>query len=139
MKNDSIPDPGEEYWNEVSSLIMAKTIDTPSEETVIINLEQQKKRNKNAFYRSLVSVAASLLIFFTSLIYGSYQDKPLVVDNSTSISNLKNSVMSESEESDNSIILTQEEQRTIIKGIILIGSPGHIGQYRILSDLSSVW
>ena len=134
LSGNSAPDPGEDYFNEVSALILAKTVDTVSSETVVTNLEQQRRNNRSAFYRSLVSVAASLIIFFSALIFGSTQDKAVTVKVTSPETTL--SMASSTENDDNDIeIITASEQRNLIKGIILLGTPGNFEQYGILSDL----
>ncbi len=137
LKAGKVPDPGEEYWNEVSSLILAKTIESAPDKSALINSEQERNNKSRAYYRSLVSVAASLLIFFTSLLFGSAQNHPLTGNLTSADKNLTTVVISDDEDTDNNII-TYDEQKNILKGIILLGSPGHIDQYGILSDLFTV-
>ncbi|MBN1212225.1 MAG: zf-HC2 domain-containing protein [candidate division Zixibacteria bacterium] len=134
LSGNSAPDPGEDYFNEVSALISAKTVETYQTETAVTNLEQQRRNNKRAFYRSLVSVAASLVIFFTALIFGSTQNKPVTVNVLSYQGTSRVAAATENDDNDN-VILTPAEQRNLIKGIILLGSPGHFEQCGILSDL----
>ncbi|MDD3732140.1 MAG: zf-HC2 domain-containing protein [candidate division Zixibacteria bacterium] len=137
LKAGKVPDPGEEYWNEVSSLILAKTVERTPNKSTLINLEQERNNNRRANYRSLVSVAASLMIFFTSLFFGSAQNRPLTGNFTSTDKNLPSVVVSDDEATDN-IIITCDEQKNLLKGIILLGSPSHIEQYGILSDLFTV-
>jgi len=134
LSGNSAADPGEDYFNEVSALILAKTVNTTPSETIVTNLEKQRRNNKRAFYRSLVSVAASLVIFFTALIFGSTQNKPVTVNVSSSEETYHMTVTQENDDNDY-VIMTAAEQRNLIKGIILLGSPGHFEQCGILSEL----
>lgn len=137
LKAGKVPDPGEEYWTEVSSLILAKTVESTPNKSTLINLDQERNNSLRTYYRSLVSVAASLLIFFTSLFFGSAQNRPLTGIFISTDKNLTTVVASDDETTDN-IIITYDEQKNLLKGMILLGSPGHIEQYGILSDLFSV-
>ena len=134
LSGNSAPDPGEDYFNEVSALILVKTVETAPSETIVTNLEQKRRDNKRAFYRSLVSVAASLVIFFTALVFGSTQNKPITVNIPSSEESYRQARTQE-ETGDDYEIITVSEHRNILKGMILLGSPGHFEQCGILSDL----
>jgi len=129
-------DPGEEYLDEVTSLIFAKTIDLDPEEEPVINISRKRAEQRISFYRSMASVAASLIIFFSALFFGSGTAR-MVSISSTDTNERVTHIMgvSDLEDTDNNIIITIDEQKDILKGMILLGSPGQLSRFITLSEI----
>jgi anti-sigma factor RsiW len=117
-----VPEPAEPYWDEVTDLILARTV----EKDGITELERHRgrpQREKNSFYRSLVSVAASLALFFTALWLG----PSLTRDAGGAIWTERNAAPQTVEiagRNNAESLLSRSEQDRIAGGLLLVGSPG---------------
>lgn len=113
------PEPPAGYWDEVNDIILARTVEA---EAIIDvrKLADQRRRELSSFYRSLVAVAASLLIFVTSLWLGSSEQPGL--DGQTppwsSTGTKINSVATATKH------ISADEQDLIAGGMLLVGTPG---------------
>ena len=124
LASDEYVDPGDEYWEENKSLILAKT--TESEDW---NISQPTRTIsvKTDFKRALVAVAASLVLLASSLFLGVESDKQInyISDNNDMFAlNPMQNVF----DSEQNIIVSEKEQLNIAKGILLISPPGALGR-----------
>lgn len=135
----SIPpvDPGDEYLDEVTSLIFAKTIDLEPELEPVIDITRKRTEQRRSFYRSMASVAASLIIFFSALFFGSGAAVRTVSISPDLTGKQSGRVMGISDlaDTDNNVIITIDEQKDILKGMILLGSPGKLNRLITLSEV----
>ena len=117
-----VPEPTEPYWDEVTDLILARTV----EKNGITDLDGyrgQHQLQKNSFYRSLVAVAASLALFFTALWLG----PSLMRDAGGAIwteRNVTPQVVEVAGIGGAESLLSRSEQDRIAGGLLLVGSPG---------------
>lgn len=114
------PEPQPDYWDEVTEIILART----TEAEAIVDLREDVARRRHevsSFYRAVVSVAASLLIFATSLWLGSAGLTEIPDDAAATAATefVPESVLSMAESS-----ISPEEQALIAGGMLLVGSPG---------------
>ncbi len=131
-----IPDPGEDYFFETETLILARTIDGSDEtDDRPPTADQVRRQKKQAFYRALFSVAASVGILFAAIYLGSSQDN-IQSRNTTSsapilaTADIRNLVGPETEP-----IFTEADNLRLAHGIMLIGSPGPLGRFGIFPDI----
>jgi len=120
----TIPEPSSEYWRESADLIIARTVETSNIVSITDEIARRSAERKS-FYRALVAVAASLVLFFGSLLIGSsapftgeprftYVDpRDEVIDSSPSGSRVTG---------DNYI--SADEQALIAGSMLLVGTPG---------------
>jgi predicted anti-sigma-YlaC factor YlaD len=115
------PEPG--YWQESAALIRVRTIDSPNIVDVP-TVSERRAQERTSFYRSLAAVAASLMLFFGSLMV----DSPW----QTSAAQTK-SVLSEGTTLSTSTTMAREmgggyiledEQALIARSVLLVGTPG---------------
>lgn len=71
------PDPGADYWADNSVLIRARTSDAADRREHQPESDWHSPSVRKEFYRSLVSVAASLFILFAALLVGSKMDSQI--------------------------------------------------------------
>lgn len=136
LRQKRAPDPGEAYFDELTRLIEARTVDagTLPVETAIVRSDPSHQRRM--FVRSLVSAAASLFLFFAALTLGSRHtavyapgddDQSGVFLAGAAADHLERNVMD---------LATVEERSSLRKGIFLLSPPGSIGRLSGLADLT---
>ncbi len=129
LRQKKTPDPGEDYWLETTSLIRARTTDSIVPPQNVVSVVDRRSSDRNAFVRSLVSVAASLVILFSALLLGSTHRQHLAALGATETPIFVSMPLEEVVASDNITIVTVEEQAMVSKGILLMGAPGILGRF----------
>lgn len=117
-----VPEPGLEYWKEVSELILARTVEA---ETVVDRRPEieRRSRERSSFYRSVVAVAASLAVFVTSLWLGSSGPNGLPgLSDRSSFDRTEPAGLIRSAAGIGA--LSEDEQALIANGMLLVGTPG---------------
>jgi len=135
LRSTPVHDPGPDYWSEIENLIRAKTIDSPTEEKTFSTRTESIAFHRHALVRSLVSVAASLLILVTAIFIGSSQDKRISKLNVSKTPLLATAPVSELLGDENVPVVTLAEQVLLAKGTLLLGPPGFLGRFIGLPDL----
>lgn len=136
----ALPEPGVDYWNESESLILARTVD--KEQRVSATEErvtpvQSRSYETGTLMRSFMLFAASLVLMISALYLGSQRqqmsasfarhDSPVLI--TASLSDLVGS--------DDTAIVTKEEESRLVQGIFAIAGPGPVGRYTGMADLLS--
>ncbi|UCG62582.1 MAG: hypothetical protein JSV52_04660 [Candidatus Zixiibacteriota bacterium] len=129
MKSNKPLDPGEAYWTETTRIIKARTIDVPEIETVVTSIAERAATQRTALFRSVVSVAASLVVLFSALLLGSGQEQRMAQIEASRPPVLYAASLDEVIGSDNTVILTREENARIARGMLLMGAPGILGRF----------
>ncbi|MCX6835188.1 MAG: zf-HC2 domain-containing protein [candidate division Zixibacteria bacterium] len=115
------PEPG--YWQESAALIRARTIDSTGIIDVTTEIERRSQVRKS-FYRSLAAVAASLILFFGSLMIDSPWGASVPVTTSVPAADIALSASTtEAREMGGGYIL-EDEQALIARSVLLVGTPG---------------
>jgi len=119
----SSPEPEPGYWQEAADLILART--TGAERIIDITTEvERSSRERTSFYHSLVAVAASLVVFFGSLVVGSLGDfrdrQHLAVGGKDETVTLAVSTQTPS----GGGYIAPDEQNLIAGTLVLVGTPG---------------
>lgn len=135
MKRQPIPDPGEDYWSEVTELILARTTDAPETETTTVTSQDELSRRRSAFVRSLVSAAASLLILFSALLIGSGKHHQMLTENISAGSVLLTATVADEINSDSFVMMTKSERNSTTVGMMILGPPSPIGRFTALPML----
>jgi anti-sigma factor RsiW len=131
-------DPGEDYWSEVTDLILARTSGLEASETETEPENISQISNRRAFYRSLVSVAAALFIFFTALIIGSNRQQELPTAKTAPQPILVTAALAERFENAGNSYMTKSERTFASVGMMLIGSPSHVGRFAAIPELLDI-
>ncbi len=131
----SVYSPGEDYWSETSSLILARTVESSLER---IPVEPNRTTQKQAFIRSLVSVFASLVILFTALLIGSNKGPGFVRLTAPEAPIYSVAPIQDMVGSDNTVIVTRAERLNQAKGMLLMGSPGFLGRFALMFEMDNL-
>ncbi len=129
--------PGQEYFDEVRNIILARTVEADPTERVIKTHKDDRSEKRKSFMRSLVSVAASLCIFFSALLLGSRHEfgtsalsrVPQTSDSTFSLTELVNAESSPG--------FTKADQERMVGAMILLGPPGILGRFTNIADVLS--
>lgn len=130
-------DPGRQYWDETTQLITARTaslIESDSSETINTAATPEEK---TAFFRSLASVAASILILIGAIYLGGAQQKQARRINPPASPYFVAVSLHEAFTDDKVEFVTSKEATQITKGMILMGAPGTLGRLALLPELAS--
>ena len=129
LKTLPVPDPGEQYWSESTELILARTTPSETEESVNRSLPEITAQKRHAFWRSVVSAAASLIILFSALVIGSQRQthkETNIVDEGRMLvtTDLADRLTTPTVE-----LTDQPELAGMTVRNILQGPPGHVGRF----------
>jgi len=131
LKNEKPVDPGNDYWEESKSLILAKTTETDNWN---ISHQTGKISIKTDVRRAIFAVAASLVMLATSLFLGVESDKNLGInsnsDNIYVLIPVRNMV-----DNEQNIIVSEDEQINIAKGMLLISPPSALGRLNSIYNI----
>ena len=133
LSNLRRPEPPQEYWGEVTELILARTVEA-DRPTVILTDSGIKARDRSSFYRSLLALAASMAIFATSLWLGSSGPVGLPAFSERGYSDSDRSSQLATT-SPASCTISAEEQALIASGMLLVGTPGMFASPTEMSGL----
>ncbi|MEE8577653.1 MAG: hypothetical protein V3T31_10395, partial [candidate division Zixibacteria bacterium] len=129
LENHNAPDPGEEYFDEMTSLVMAKTKGAVGDSKTEIDPVLVAQEQRSQFVRSLVSAAASLFLFFTAL----YLGPDLLTGSKAQSPSGEKAILTASVASelhDNYYgTITVHEQENISGAMYLLSPPGTIGRF----------
>ncbi len=134
LSNFETIDPGQNYWDETTQLILARTAQSDIIANVgRISLEQYCS-TKGAFLRSVASFIVALFVLGSAIFFGSIQT------NKQQITEIKTEIILSAEilehfNNVNEIIFTKNEQARLTRGIFLLGTPGMLGRSALVSDL----
>ncbi len=129
LKQTIPPDPGEEYWSETTRLIKARTTESRFPETEVISVSDRRSTERSAFARSLVSVAASLVVLFSALLLGSGTQERIARLTASEPPVYVATPLEQVVGSDNTVIVTQDENFRLARGMLLLGAPGSLGRF----------
>lgn len=115
------PEPG--YWQESTALIRARTIDSTGIIDVTTEIERRSQVHKS-FYRSLAAVAASLILFFGSLMIDSPWGTSAPVKTSMLAGDKALSASATEVREMGGGYILEDEQALIARSVLLVGTPG---------------
>ena len=127
------PEPQQEYWAEVSELILARTVE--SDRPVVALTESEiKARDRSSLYRSVLALAASVMIFAASLWLGSSGPVglPSFSERGRAGSEQSSQVAVSSQTSST---ISIDEQALIASSMLLVGAPGMFASPTEMSSL----
>ena len=136
LKQHQSPDPGQDYWTETTNLIAARTVESPSAPIKTIAVTDRRMIQRSAFMRSIVSVAASLVVLFTALLLGSGQEQRLARISASEPPIFVSAPLEQVVGTDNTIIVTRDEQVRLARGMLLMGAPGTLGRFLSPFDIA---
>lgn len=138
--DEMVPDPGPSYWPELTSLVLAKTVDAepePIAEPVYQYTGDQRRAERRTVIRSAMLFAASLALLLGALYLGSHkaQISPSALNPSAPVMVVAS--LSDLVDRDNTAVVTAEERASLLRGMLALGAPGPLGRIGLLTDISA--
>jgi hypothetical protein len=135
LKTQTVPDPGEDYWSEVTQLILAKTAGSENLERIEVVSQDDLSRKKSAFYRSLISAVAALFILFSALYIGSDHQRQMQTENISNGTVLVTARVADEINSEAFVMMTKSERNNATVGMMILGPPCPLGRFTALPML----
>ncbi|MCK4573741.1 MAG: zf-HC2 domain-containing protein [candidate division Zixibacteria bacterium] len=130
--------PPPEYWSELSSIVLARTVDSPSTADELPTTIDLKAERRNAFVRSLVSFAASIMILFSAILVGSGRQGQIAAITAPESPLFVLASPEASAENDNYEFVSSDERLLLTRGILLLGPPGGLGRIAAFTELGQL-
>ncbi|NOY88444.1 MAG: zf-HC2 domain-containing protein [FCB group bacterium] len=133
LKQKLVNDPGEDYWKEMTNIILARTIETSSRESVTLSFTEKAAMQRGAFIRSLVSAGVSVIILVSAIILGTAQKKsdPTIYAGGN---RLFAAASLKPPDKTVTTIITKKEQINQAQGMLLMGAPTFIGRFSTIFE-----
>ncbi len=136
LKETTKYDPGRDYWSQMARLVQARTIEIPwTDGQKGPLLAQRAHVSPSSLTRALVSLVASLSILVSAMLIVGSHDQTVSHNDLADAPVLATAPVSELL-SPSSPVVTQAEQIRLAKGMLLLGSPGFLGRFAGLQDLT---
>ncbi len=135
LRQWSAAEPEADYWPETARLIEAKTVDL-RENDHWINRPAPAVDGRSALLRAILSLAASLFVLFSAVLLGTKRSEPMVRINRSEAPILVTAPVSELIEAGRTPLVTPHDQERLAKGMLLMGSPGFLGRFAGLPNVS---
>jgi len=137
LQSTTTEDPGRDYWSETAHLIMARTVETAGAPVSELS-RVQAGRGRSDFVRSMVSLAASIAILISAIFVGENHQKPTMAGGGTGGPPvfLAQSVVLQLP-SDYPAPATASYERSLARGMMLLGAPGHLSRIALLAEMSA--
>ncbi len=134
LKQRKVFTPDETYWDEVTPLVIAKTVEAVQDDVTVQPQVQDFREKRTALIRAVVAAAASLAILFSALVIGSQQSQQLS-ERDFSSPVFATADLRELLGPRDSGIFTRNDQLQLARGMLLIGSPGVLGRFSGMQEL----
>jgi len=130
--------PGEEYFNEVPSLVLARTHDEQPAEIRRPDYRTIRREQKRSLLRALISAAVSVTVLVAALILGAAQQRqaPQLVRSEQPV--YLASALADITDYRQEPIITSDERLNLARCVTLLGPPGALGRMFGLNDLMAV-
>ncbi|MCP4684667.1 MAG: hypothetical protein GY867_04380 [bacterium] len=130
LSRRAVPDPHPEYWKEVSSLILARTVESAPFEATDRPFDRVRSSERASFVKSLISVAASLGIFIAAISFGSFGDKAVSTTSTLMEPQvLSTSALVASAHADANTETPLANRERVSEAMLLLGPPGLLGRF----------
>jgi anti-sigma factor RsiW len=135
LKHQPSHDPGEPYWEETVRLIQARTTEM-APAAAPARATKSTADQRSALYRALVSVAASLVIFFAALMIGSQSEQVAALRTESAPPILVAAALNLPTDDAGTPFFTERERADIVLGTLLMSSPGPVARLSGLPELT---
>ena len=137
LSTRTTPDPGQDYFNETENLVLARTVDNAEddvEERPATSSERRSNR-RQALWRAVLSVAASVVILFVAIYIGSSQDDQASRRETAEAPVLATAGLQDRVGPAGLEIFADDDRVRMARGILLMGSPGPLGRFSIFPEI----
>jgi len=141
LHNARVPDPGPDYWSETTELILARTVDNPTQDLQRTAVQPTQADRRRAFVLALASAVLSLAILISAVAIGSQHQRQEQAATITSINQspiLVTAPLRLMMDDPISDFYTPSDELRLARGMLLIGLPGFAGKLAGLTDFSDV-
>ena len=135
LRQNQAPDPGAAYFDELTRLIEARTVDSRTAAAPLSADRPDPVYQRRMFVRALLSAAASLFLFFAALTVGSRHSDYLSQQATPDAGVFFAGTAAEQVNSQVPELATAEERTSVSQGIFLLSPPGSIGRLTGLQDV----
>ena len=133
LDNKGSHDPGDAYFDELTELIRARTIQRDRDEYER-DTPATRGSERRAFVRSLVSAVASLILLFTALFLGSHREDWLSGLNGNGDEIIATASVSRELSGFQADFATAEEQQSLGQGMFLLSPPGMAARFLVFPE-----
>ncbi len=133
------PDPGDEYWKEATTLILAKSVDylPCSRQKVSPSSYPSQGTGKRGFLQAVASLAVSLFILFSALLIGSGQQRQISRQTTDEMPVFATASVNDLlRERFHGPAITKEEQLQLAEGMLLMGPPSFLGRFALFPEIT---
>jgi predicted anti-sigma-YlaC factor YlaD len=122
------PAPAEEYWPEVSALILAKTVDGHGYASRSRSVTEISRDDRRDLVRSVLTLAASICILFGALYLGTQHQNQAKRINAPGSPVLITASLEGLVGSGDRAVMTQKEYTSLLGSQFVLGAPGPLGR-----------
>lgn len=137
LKHAKAPLPEYSFFRESERVILARATGSPVVDSIKMTSSTAKEKTKAEFFRSLISVAASLLLFASAIYLGSLppNESFTSLDENTPVY-----VLAPTEQTKNyqRTVYASKDQIKQIKGMLLVGPPGSLSRFSQLYEFTKL-
>lgn len=132
LMNHQTPDPGEDYFDGLTRIILART--SASARITPLPVTERQKLERRLFYRSLASAVASIALFICALWFGTMRQEQLAGNLPAQVI-VASSLTEEFNIGEGSPAITRQERANFTTGAFLLSPPGLGGRFFDLHDV----
>lgn len=144
LKLKPVSEPREGYWEEVTSLILARTVDNEPEHSGEPYQESLNKSGKlgshysdrSILMRPLISVIASLGLLFAALFVGANKNLFTPIANSPVVQEQSLTAGRWLVSADDRYFISPEDEAMLTRGMLLLAPPGPLSRFEAANVLS---
>jgi len=129
LSRPTVKGPHPEYWKEVSSLILARTVESAPLEAADRPVGRVRPSERASFFRSVLSVAASLGVFFTAISFGSFDGAVTTDAPEMERQVLSTTVLVATAHADARLEIPMANHERVYEAMLLLGPPGLLGRF----------
>ncbi len=129
------PDPGDAYFQETTSLILARTVDAAPEQPERISADDLRREKRGALLRAILSVAASIAILVSAILIGSSPEQQVLRSQTEHAPVLATADLRDVVGPHDLPVYSHKDRVRLARGMMLIGSPGFLGRFAGLPDM----
>lgn len=134
LSNKPVTNPRNEYWEEVTSLILARTVGNESPGGGGSVFSSNANSDKSHLMQSILAVVASLVLLFSALYVGINKSAgPIAASPAVSEGTLETQVWLV--DTDKFLVFTAEDEAMLTRGILYLAPPGPLSRLDAVAGL----
>lgn len=130
-----LSEPRTGYWEEVTSLILARTVENDPEPSEDAGTYISGSNNRSILMRPLISVIASLGLLFAALFVGANKNLFTPIANSPVVQEESLTATLWLVSADNRYFISEEDEAMLTQGMLLLAPPGPLSRFEAANVL----